>query len=150
MHQTSTDLDRDGAARTEAPSEQEPPAARDRLCRLAPSMPCRRCRPALVCLVKKLKKKDVALDGIEQAGEGTTPSVPLARTHFRPTTRTSSFSSIPAQADMYSWVARSLLLIPRHYLAVPPDPHLSSMILNSSILARDHGHPRRARHQRSR
>ena len=38
---------------------------------------------------------------------------------------------------MYGLVPRSLLLIPRHYLAIPPDPYLLFMILSSLILASD-------------
>ena len=37
------------------------------------------------------------------------------------------------------WWHTALILVPRHYLAVPPGPHLSSMILNSPILASDRG-----------
>ena len=43
---------------------------------------------------------------------------------------------------MYVLVAHTLLLIPGHFLAVPPGSHLlSSMILNSPILASDRGIP---------
>ena len=40
-------------------------------------------------------------------------------------------------------MAHTLLLVPRHYLAVPPGPQilLSSTILNSPILAGDRGIP---------
>ena len=51
------------------------------------------------------------------------------------------FSFIHAQADMYGLVPHSLLLIPRHYLAIPPDPYLLFMILSSLILASDCGIP---------
>ena len=40
---------------------------------------------------------------------------------------------------MYGVVARPLLLITRHYLAVPPDPHLLFMILSSQIIASGRG-----------
>jgi 26S proteasome regulatory subunit N10 len=116
---------------------------------------------ALVRLAKKLKKNNVALDviafgdGIEQAGEGghsilrafvenasssdnsyVSPSPPLPSPPIP-----FLFSSL-RELTCYGLMAYALLLILRHYLAVPPGPHLlSSMILNSPILASDRGIP---------
>ncbi|KAI9511218.1 hypothetical protein F5148DRAFT_964854, partial [Russula earlei] len=65
---------------------------------------------ALVCLTKKLNKTNVVLNIIEEAGEG---SHSILRA-FVKTTSSSNNS---------------------HYLAVSPGPHLSSITLNSPILA---------------
>jgi 26S proteasome regulatory subunit N10 len=78
---------------------------------------------ALIRLAKKLKKNNVALDvvafgdGIEEAGED-------------------------GHSILRAFVENASSSDNSHYLAVPPGPHLlSSMILNSPILASDRGIP---------
>ena len=105
---------------------------------------------ALVRLAKKLKKNNVALDviafgdGIEEAGEG-------GRSILRAFVETASstdnsyvlFFSLPCfLKNALSCEPTRLSSLYRHYLAVPPGPHLlSSVILNSPILASDRGVP---------
>ena len=111
---------------------------------------------ALVRLAKKLKKNNVALDviafgdGIEEAGEGGRSILQT----FVETASSSDNSYVPSSLPppclffflkMFCLVNRLVpfslslsLLFSRHYLAVPPGPHLlSSVVLNSPILASD-------------
>jgi 26S proteasome regulatory subunit N10 len=97
---------------------------------------------ALVRLAKKLKKNNVALDvvafgdGIEEAGEGG-HSILRA---FVENASSSDNSYAPAVSRHRTYVFDTCTH--RHYLAVPPGPHLlSSIILNSPILASDRGIP---------
>jgi 26S proteasome regulatory subunit N10 len=114
---------------------------------------------ALVRLAKKLKKNNVALDviafgdGIEEAGEGG-HSILRAFVESASSSDNSYVLSHPSILSYLSFPAPFLARVPihvrnsltlpisRHYLAVPPGPHLlSSMILNSPILANDRGIP---------
>src|SRR5258707_11934734 len=71
---------------------------------------------------------------------GIVSSVHLSKTRPRPTTRTSS-AILPTLLFILCENQHIPLNI-RHYLAVPPGPHLlSSMILNSPILAGDRNIP---------
>ncbi|KAI9434547.1 hypothetical protein F5148DRAFT_967942, partial [Russula earlei] len=70
----------------------------------------------LVHLAKKLNKTNVVLNIIKEAGEGSHSIL-----HAFVKTASSSNNS--------------------HYLAISPGPHLSSITLNSPILASDHGIP---------
>jgi 26S proteasome regulatory subunit N10 len=106
---------------------------------------------ALVRLAKKLKKNNVALDvvafgdGIEEAGEG-------GRSILRTFVETASSSDNSYDVFFFLLLllcflkmlfSGTLSSLRRHYLAVPPGPHtlLSSVILNSPILASDRGVP---------
>jgi 26S proteasome regulatory subunit N10 len=117
---------------------------------------------ALVRLAKKLKKNNVALDvvafgdGIEEAGEG---GHSILRT-FVESASSSDNSYVLSHPSILSYLllppapflaqarptyvchSHTTLPFSRHYLAVPPGPHLlSSMILNSPVLANDRGIP---------
>lgn len=110
---------------------------------------------SLVRLAKKLKKNNVALDviafgdGIEEAGEN---GHSILRT-FVENASSSDNSYVPLSSPPFLCASprgfsfttlthSHTLPISRHYLAVPPGPHLlSSRILNSPILASDRGIP---------
>lgn len=98
----------------------------------------------LIRLARKLKKNNVALDvvafgdGIEEAGEGG-HSILRA---FVENASSSDNSYVPHPFSRPSRPPHTHTYTHRHYLAVPPGPHLlSSMILNSPILASDRGIP---------
>jgi 26S proteasome regulatory subunit N10 len=116
---------------------------------------------ALIRLAKKLKKNNVALDvvafgdGIEEAGEDghsilrafvenasssdNSYVVPLITLTLNPRSR--HHPCTHTKKPTHCFVLLHSLSF-RHYLAVPPGPHLlSSMILNSPILASDRGIP---------
>jgi len=103
---------------------------------------------ALVRLAKKLKKNNVALDviafgdGIEEAGEG---GHSVLRTFVETASSSDNSCVIPAFFSRFLRTNVPFLFVfslARHYLAVPPGPHLlSSVILNSPILASDRGVP---------
>jgi len=103
---------------------------------------------ALVRLAKKLKKNNVALDviafgdGIEEAGEG---GHSVLRTFVETASSSDNSCVVPAFFSRFLRTNVPSLFVfslARHYLAVPPGPHLlSSVILNSPILASDRGVP---------
>jgi len=110
---------------------------------------------ALIRLAKKLKKNNVALDviafgdGIEEAGEG---GHSILRTFVENASSSDnsyvlSYLFLPPPSPPLHSLRKPdscspLFTNSRHYLAVPPGPHLlSSMILNSPVLANDRGIP---------